>query len=535
MAPKQPAMKKLFLSLPLWLGLAAVYAQNITRVEYFIDTDPGFGAATAVPGYVPGSSLSFQVPCSTLDALSEGLHRLFTRAQDENGAWSVVHSSLFYKDNSLSASPAAITRIEYFIDSDPGFGAATAVPGYVPGSPLSFQVPGAILDALAGGLHHLFIRAQDENGAWSVVHSSLFYKDNSLSASPAAITRIEYFIDSDPGFGAGTAVPGYVPGSLLAFQVPGATLDALAEGLHRLFIRAQDANGSWSVVHSSLFYKDYLLAAALPDIVKVEYFVDTDPGFGAGTDVPFTLNGNVYEVAFNPDMDGLDAGPHKLFVRALDARGGWSIVSIEDFDATPLPVRLVDFTAKKQETGVLLTWQTTEEVYASHFDIERSPDTKTWEKIGTVQAKGDSKGRESYAFTDQLSDVTTSPHQLIITSPIPIAIGTNHHIYYRLKQLDRGGSYEYSRLVSVTWEGEGREATVYPNPSADGHVQVQGVEVLAYELLDAAGRLLETVRFTQPQRALQLGPTTSGVYWLRLELADGMVVRRKVVMMRAPR
>ncbi len=345
------------------------------------------------------------------------------------------------------------------------------------------------------------------------------------------ITRIEYFIDTDPGFGAATEVPGYSPGSPLAFQVPGATLGGLTEGLHRLLIRAKDATGAWSVVHSSLFYKDYLLANTLPDIVKVEYFVDTDPGFGAGTEVPFTLNGNVYEVAFNADIDGLDAGPHKLFVRALDARGSWSIVSIEDFDASPLPVRLVDFTARKQETGVQLSWKTTEEVNASHFDIERSADAKTWEKIGEVKAKAEGGNRmfESYTFTDQLwRHIITSTNQLIVAS-------ANHHIYYRLRQLDLDGSYEYSRLVSVMWEKDGQEATLYPNPSVDGHLKVHGVKVQAYELLDATGRLLETVRFIQPQRTLQLAPATSGVYWLRLESSDGTVVIRKVIMMQAPR
>ena len=194
-----------------------------------------------------------------------------------------------------------------------------------------------------------------------------------------------------------------------------------------------------------------------------------------------------------------------------------------------LPVTLVSFTARKQEAGVQLSWKTAEEVNASHFEIERSADAKIWERIGKVKAKGESRMLEAYTFMDQLPGYSiTSTNQLIVTSAHP-------HIYYRLRQLDLDGSYEYSRLVSVIWEKEGREATLYPNPSVDGHLKIQGVKVQAYELLDATGRLLETVRFTQPQRTLQLAPTTSGVYWLRLESADGTIVTRKVIMMQAPR
>ncbi len=504
-------MKKLFLLLGLCPGLATVYAQDITRIEYFIDTDPGFGAATEVPGYSPGSPLAFQVPGATLGGLTEGLHRLLIRAKDATGAWSVVHGSLFYKDNFLSSSPAAIVRIEYFVDTDPGFGAATEVPGYSPGSPLAFQVPGATLDVLADGLHRLFIRAKDATGAWSVVHGSLFYKDNFLSSSPAAIVRIEYFVDTDPGFGAATEVPGYSPGSPLAFQVPGATLGGLTEGLHRLFIRAKDVTGAWSVVHSSLFYKDYLLANTLPDIVKVEYFVDTDPGFGAGTEVPFTLNGNVYDVVFNADIDGLDVGPHKLFVRALDARGSWSIVSIEDFDASPLPVHLVDFTAKKQETGVQLSWKTTEEINASHFDIERSADAKTWEGIGKVKAKGESRMLETYTFMDQLPG-----------NSIP----SSNQIYYRLKQLDVDGRYTYSAVRGVKWEGS--RIRFGPNPVVD-QMTVSGLSGgEAFHLYDTAGRLVATGRTTGNSVSIDIGSLSPGVYILSVTNGDTKVLTERI-------
>ncbi|SEI54854.1 Por secretion system C-terminal sorting domain-containing protein [Dyadobacter sp. SG02] len=117
----------------------------------------------------------------------------------------------------------------------------------------------------------------------------------------------------------------------------------------------------------------------------------------------------------------------------------------------PLPVTLVSFTARAAEQTALLEWETTEEVNASHFEIQRSSDAKNFEAIGTVEAAGDSRDLVSYRFTD--------------ASPLA---GIN---YYRLKQIDRAGDgqegpYSYSRTVSVRFDVDVK-ISVYPNPATD--------------------------------------------------------------------
>ena len=66
------------------------------------------------------------------------------------------------------------------------------------------------------------------------------------------------------------------------------------------------------------------------------------------------------------------------------------------------PIELLDFQAIDKTKSVQLTWQTTKEINASHFDIERSTNSKTFEKIWETKAKGASA---TYNFDDNTPSV----------------------------------------------------------------------------------------------------------------------------------
>ena len=114
-------MKTRRLSL-LALGMAAmatasVSAQSPERVEYFLDTDPGYGLAQIVDNISVGNNeLTFD-----LSSAEAGAHILYVRAQDSEGRWSsTIARPLFI--NRLQD----IVRVEYFFDdADPGIGLAT--------------------------------------------------------------------------------------------------------------------------------------------------------------------------------------------------------------------------------------------------------------------------------------------------------------------------------------------------------------------------------------------------------------------------
>jgi hypothetical protein len=125
---------------------------------------------------------------------------------------------------------------------------------------------------------------------------------------------------------------------------------------------------------------------------------------------------------------------------------GVSITALAIGGFDKLPVTLVSFTGKAVEKTVALKWITTEEINASHFEVQRSGDARNFEPIAEVDAKGESKVVVEYTFADQ--------------TPLP---GTN---YYRLKQIDLDGSYAFSKTISVLYDAK-IKINIYPNPVTD--------------------------------------------------------------------
>ncbi|MBT1687454.1 beta strand repeat-containing protein [Dawidia soli] len=118
---------------------------------------------------------------------------------------------------------------------------------------------------------------------------------------------------------------------------------------------------------------------------------------------------------------------------------------------TPLPLQWIDFTAQRAGAGVALHWITEKERNASHFEVERSEDGRTFTQVGTVPAlNGDNQN--DYDFFDSQANMQT-------------------RYYYRIRQvdLDQQGSYSDVRTV---FEITGEQSTkarwsIQPNPVVD--------------------------------------------------------------------
>ncbi len=224
-----------------------------------------------------------------------------------------------------NAHAQLIQKVEYFFDTDPGYHAGVAVPVSPPSAhvaDLSFDIN---ITGLSDGFHNLFVRALDNNGAWSLTNQRSFYK-NSVAQLQTDLNKIEYFFDSDPGFGKGTDVP-FTPGqhiSNLSFAID---ITALTPGFHNLFVRARNNQGTWSLTNQKAFLK-ILEDTGVVQITDLEYFFDSDPGLGMGTAIPLTPSTQVEVTNFVIDLDSLSPGFHKLFVRAKNESGTWGLTNI---------------------------------------------------------------------------------------------------------------------------------------------------------------------------------------------------------------
>lgn len=65
---------------------------------------------------------------------------------------------------------------------------------------------------------------------------------------------------------------------------------------------------------------------AQPNIVKAEYFIDNDPGFGLAVNIhPLAPATHLNELSFSANVNNIEVGLHQLFVRVQNANGKWSI------------------------------------------------------------------------------------------------------------------------------------------------------------------------------------------------------------------
>ncbi|MBP6431553.1 MAG: T9SS type A sorting domain-containing protein [Ferruginibacter sp.] len=309
------------------LGLTSL--PNIVKAEYFIDTDPGFGLATNIP-VAEATNISNQAVAVDLSAVSAGFHTVNFRSKDANGKWSITNPVSFYKIG-LTSIPN-IVKAEYFIDTDPGFGLATNIP-VTAATNISNQAVAVDLSAVSAGFHTVNFRSKDANGKWSVTNPVSFYKLG-LTSLPN-IVKAEYFIDTDPGFGLATNIP-VAAATNISNQAVAVDLSAVSAGFHTVNFRSQDANGKWSVTNPVSFYKIGL--TSIPNIVKAEYFIDTDPGFGLGKNIPVSASINIADQNVSVNIGTLQIGLHRLYIRSKDANGKWSITNVDTFRTTTPPI-----------------------------------------------------------------------------------------------------------------------------------------------------------------------------------------------------
>lgn len=71
------------------------------------------------------------------------------------------------------------------------------------------------------------------------------------------------------------------------------------------------------------------------NIIKAEYFIDQDLGFGNNAGITFSTPVTDISSSFTAAVTGLAAGPHKLYIRTLNSAGVWSITSRRDIEILP--------------------------------------------------------------------------------------------------------------------------------------------------------------------------------------------------------
>ncbi|MFY7964900.1 MAG: CARDB domain-containing protein [Chitinophagaceae bacterium] len=309
------------------LCINTILAQtNISKVEYFFDTDPGFGNGINIP-ITPSTDIADQLYSIDLSNLSNGFHRFFLRTMDDSGKWSVTNYKPIFRASLGSTSNASIVKAEYFFDTDPGFGKATSI-NLSNNNNIADAIVAIDLSAVSVGFHSFFVRTQDENGTWSITNTQSIFKTGSNTALPN-IVETEYFFDTDPGFGKGTSIT-LSSATDLADQILAIDLSNVSVGFHSFFIRSKNENGNWSLTNTQSIFKTGA-NTTVPNLVSAEYFFDNDPGFNNANPIIFTPTTNLVDEVETIDLTNVSNGFHSFNFRTKDANGGWSLTNRQTF------------------------------------------------------------------------------------------------------------------------------------------------------------------------------------------------------------
>ncbi len=167
----------------------------------------------------------------------------------------------------------------------------------------------------------------------------------------------------------------------------------------------------------------------------------------------------------------------------------------------PLPVVLAHFSAAPEGRLANLSWATTSESNSSHFEIQHSPDAKSWREIGRVKSKGNGNSLLRYSYTHETPSA-----------------GIN---YYRLRMTDLEGSFELSGIKSLEFSRL-TKTEVFPNPAtgmfsirSDNWEQVTGIAL--YNSIGMAAYQSGD----KPEKEIKTGHLFPGMYILKINRADG--------------
>jgi hypothetical protein len=183
-----------------------------------------------------------------------------------------------------------------------------------------------------------------------------------------------------------------------------------------------------------------------------------------------------------------------------------------------LPVTFLNIKAKVSGASNIVEWSTAYESAIKTYEVERSSDGNTFQKLGEQQPQNNQNGA-AYQWVD----------------PTPVN-GSN---YYRIRSVDEDGSARYSMVVKVNRGIDVKEVFVNSNISAGGSITLQlngqPAGMLSLSLASVSGQILGTKRFAHTggssTQVLQITdqPMTDGVYFLTVQTAEGMTETFKLV------
>jgi hypothetical protein len=181
-------------------------------------------------------------------------------------------------------------------------------------------------------------------------------------------------------------------------------------------------------------------------------------------------NGTMWTDQGNTSTTGTNSNGTVKSNPALADFGPFTLAS--STNSNTLPLSLLSFTALQQNSGIVLSWQTENEVNVSNFNIQQSIDGNNFNTIGNISANGAAQ----YSYIDNVSTINAST------------------VFYRLQIMDKNGGLSYSKTIAAILKKNITTINIFPNPVKETlFVQLSSVktEKITLQVVDRVGRILQ--------------------------------------------
>ena len=352
------------------------------------------------------------------------------------------------------------------------------------------------------------IATADGNDGWSAANAKKLYAtfDDYYYYFGAEVSASDWM---DWGFVINTKTGGsssepwsrsitYDHADLPDYVIKGHFGDPNDNGSNTPFAQLISWNGStWEYVEHTSFIGEDETVFVETKVLKSE--IGT-PGI---VDVQFYITGN------NNDHGTFDACPDDANANSWNMSSAFTV--LDNYQSSvALPVELASFVGKVEEDIIQLSWTTLSEANNAGFEIEKSINGHDFVNIGSVEGTGNSLRVTTYAFVDD------HPNN-----------GTN---YYRLKQVDFDGAFEYSTVIAVDfWKESPLE--LYPNPVRDQLFITTGIQDdVTIRVIATSGKVItEKTLYVDNQFSFDVSQLNNGTYFLQIIHQDSAVFNKVFV------
>ncbi len=222
---------------------------------------------------------------------------------------------------------------------------------------------------------------------------------------------------------------------------------------------------------------------------------------------PSTVSG---VLSFGPGT-GVCTGPGSLSGDITADNNSTSTVQVI---AGSAPVMLHSFTGNVIKCFPNLKWTVTSEINFDRYEIERKEISGVWKLISTIRSRG--SGNNSGELNYQFSDSNFRSEGLAL---------------YRLKIIDRDGSYQYSSILSLTRKCNNNNISIFPNPVNNTIFlnTPSGVKISNAIFCSLQGQIIQNIKFIQHPANIDVSRLKNGMYFLKLFITDGNIQTYKIM------